>query len=251
MGVQISIIFPTRGRHTILSRVIESLERGLSPTMSIEFCIKVDSDDTDSIKTLQQLNKPNIKILITPRGRGYLDLPIFFNQLFQISEGEFIWCWSDDAYFEDPGDLLDFIEKTPSSPLKHKQPLVISNSPTSNFPILHSDLFEVWTSLFGSRGMGALRYVFCTDGYIQELCRRIPELCWAKYSTFQYSHLAEIQNDRVKELLQMPGILESIHEVEQVKLYLREHTGFAPEVDISRDRLYIDQDRLRSLYREL
>ena len=69
-----------------LFNLLESLKLMSSNYKNFEVLIKFDSDDKKVAKILPKLNNYpfKIKYLIEPRGRGYLDLHVFYNRLFSL-----------------------------------------------------------------------------------------------------------------------------------------------------------------------
>ena len=66
---------------------------------NIEFCIRVDDDDDETIAILPQIMDihPNIKIKVGDRMNGYESLHHMYNELCHISSGTFFYLWNDDA----------------------------------------------------------------------------------------------------------------------------------------------------------
>lgn len=72
-----------------LLNLLESLKRFSSNYENFEVLVKFDSDDKGVRKVLPKLDTYpfKVKYLIEPRGRGYLDLHVFYNRLFsQVDE---------------------------------------------------------------------------------------------------------------------------------------------------------------------
>jgi len=69
-----------------LFNLLESLKQKSSSYDNFEVLIKFDSDDKKVGKILPKLDTYpfKIKYLVEPRGRGYLDLHIFYNRLFSL-----------------------------------------------------------------------------------------------------------------------------------------------------------------------
>ena len=93
----ISILLASRERSEELIDTI-SLFYDLSYNKeNIEFIIRLDNDDFD---TISQINKlpylEKLKIIIGPRYNGYIDLHKFYNESYKLSEGVFIFLINDD-----------------------------------------------------------------------------------------------------------------------------------------------------------
>jgi hypothetical protein len=81
---------------------INSLASTASTTDDIEFIIRIDDDDTDTISNLPNLPKNlNIKPIIGPR-HGYSKIYEYLYEMFLQSNGEFVFCFSDDVQMQTP-----------------------------------------------------------------------------------------------------------------------------------------------------
>lgn len=71
-----------------LPNLLESLKEKSSNYENFEVLIKFDSDDKEVNRILPELNAYpfKIKYLIEPRGRGYVDLHVFYNRLFSQAD---------------------------------------------------------------------------------------------------------------------------------------------------------------------
>lgn len=100
-GPLVSMLIPTRGRYQSLLEAIDSLHSLAYDQSSIEYVFKIDSDDQDTINTVNRLSKLiNCRTLISPRGYGYLELHNFINDLASISKGDWLFIFNDDARME-------------------------------------------------------------------------------------------------------------------------------------------------------
>ena len=143
---------------------------------------------------------------------------------------------------------LDYMLKTPPNPLKERAPLMITSDITCNFPIFHSDLLQTFAEMYGKEGMGVFTNVFHIDGYMHQLCQNVPALRWKENSTYVYSHISYRKNERVNEMIRMPGIFESWLEVEEQRQYLFNHTPFDPTVNIYETRFLRDSEHFKKIY---
>lgn len=66
----------------------------------VELIFRVDDDDLVSSDLLTSLGE---MVLVGPRGRGYADLPTFFNAMADIASGDLLMCGNDDMRFETVG----------------------------------------------------------------------------------------------------------------------------------------------------
>lgn len=108
---KISIQIPTRGRPHHITNVIDNLIDKVSDTNNIEILLRMDDDDTNTIKILNESYSDQIgsliKIVVGNRNGGYFDLPKFHYELSEISNGEWIFLYNDDVTMETENfDLL-------------------------------------------------------------------------------------------------------------------------------------------------
>lgn len=92
--ITISVMVPSRGRPQSLQDALLSLHNTAAHPENIEYIVRVDDND----KTLQDYkNIQNIKLISGPRGRGYADMGIFFDDMAQAANGKWLMIWGDDA----------------------------------------------------------------------------------------------------------------------------------------------------------
>jgi len=94
----ISILTPTRNSPREFRSLITSLIRRCSNKSIVEVLIKID-DDTDDRKYVEStMRRSGFKytILSTKRGKGYLDINKYLDELAKISKGSILWLIMDD-----------------------------------------------------------------------------------------------------------------------------------------------------------
>lgn len=101
-GPLVSIMLPTRGRPTQLLESVESCVNTAKDPTKLEFIIKVDEDDLDTIETTRLLSKSisptKLTTIISPRGNGFLDIHHWYNQLmWPKATGDWLLLWNDDS----------------------------------------------------------------------------------------------------------------------------------------------------------
>lgn len=98
-GPLVSILLPTRSRLQGLLTAVDSLWSLAKNKSNIEFIFKVDDDDKDTINAINKISSliPNCKKIVSPRGRGYLDLHKWINQMCSIASGDWLFLFNDDA----------------------------------------------------------------------------------------------------------------------------------------------------------
>lgn len=102
----LSILFPSRGRFASLSDCLNKLISQLSASEreQVEILVRLDSDDLDTLKQINELpfDKISLRFIVGHRGQGYADIYIWMNEMARLSTGRYILAWSDDAEFKTP-----------------------------------------------------------------------------------------------------------------------------------------------------
>lgn len=98
-GPLVSIMLATRGRPGWAAASIDSYYSLARKPSEIEFILRIDDDDTPTIEMYEKLKTLpiNIKAIIGPRGKGYLDMHKFVNEMSFMSTGDWIQIANDDA----------------------------------------------------------------------------------------------------------------------------------------------------------
>jgi hypothetical protein len=97
-GPLVSVLLPTRGKIGSLCEAIDSLYSLAVDKSLVEFCLKIDDDDEETINVINHLAKIiPIKTIISPRGRGYTDFGQWVNDLCAMSTGDWLYIFNDDA----------------------------------------------------------------------------------------------------------------------------------------------------------
>lgn len=100
-GPLISILIPTRGRPDLLTAAMDSCY-SLSCYKDLEFILKIDADDVPTQETAQRMIAGGLPVrtLITDRGRGYLDMPLWVSEMSRMAKGDWLFLFNDDARVE-------------------------------------------------------------------------------------------------------------------------------------------------------
>jgi len=100
-GVLVSVLLPTRNRHEMCRKSINSLFKSARIPSCIEILIAYDSDDLESSNILKETYKDteNIHIFEYPR-YGYKHLHKYVNDLSTKATGKWLVLWNDDALME-------------------------------------------------------------------------------------------------------------------------------------------------------
>ena len=143
----VSMLIPSRARPEKLLKSINQLIVTAFEPENIEFCIRVDDDDDETIAILPQLREihPNIKIKVGDRMDGYESLHYMYDELCHISSGTFLYLWNDDSYMKTEGwDLIlsDYTDRY-SWIMTGEYFENIGSSYQSSFPCMHRKLWEI------------------------------------------------------------------------------------------------------------
>lgn len=95
---KISVLIPTRGRVERLRTLLRSyLETTRGAEAFSDLVFRVDDDDLETRAFLA-----TAQTIVGPRGRGYADMPSFYNELAAASTGDVLMCGNDDMVFRTP-----------------------------------------------------------------------------------------------------------------------------------------------------
>lgn len=97
--VLISFLIPTRHR---AEQCVFSINKIIETSVNkpiYEFLLAFDEDDDtrDIVTNYLVSTGINHKYIVTPR-YGYHALHNYYNKLYNISSGKYLWCWNDDAF---------------------------------------------------------------------------------------------------------------------------------------------------------
>ena len=101
-GPLISVMIPSRGRPGHLLAAIDSCVSLAQYPQSIEFVIKTDDDDTETLAVITKARDTNphvaIKIVTSPKGNGFQDIHNWYNRLMlPQASGDWLLLFNDDA----------------------------------------------------------------------------------------------------------------------------------------------------------
>ena len=100
-GPLLTILLPSRHRFEMLSHTIDTFIDKAKDPKNIEIILKIDQDDTETIKRLPELrNDALIKTIISPRLNGYASLHDYSNQMVKIATGDWVLFTNDDSTME-------------------------------------------------------------------------------------------------------------------------------------------------------
>lgn len=111
VNYKMSLIMPTRKRPEILSQCISNiLNRANLENPNFEIIVKVDNDDIETLKWIQDAPKLDyLNFLVSPRRNGYRSLVLASDDMTRMARGEYVFAVADDANFLTEGwnDILE------------------------------------------------------------------------------------------------------------------------------------------------
>jgi len=111
----VSFIMPTRNPWVGLKAALQSITNTCHDLKGIEILLRIDSDDHERIKWIPELEIVyGAECVVGPRGRGYVEMGAFVNDLVKIANSYWCWLFDDDAYVE--GDWYTELLKVPINP---------------------------------------------------------------------------------------------------------------------------------------
>lgn len=147
----ISLLIPTRGRHTQLAPLVENVIATCEDLRRIEILFKIDSDDFESRaegNRLVELYCDFVSTIVTPRPpRGYNDIHLAYNELAECAWGTYLWVYNDDVEIVTRGwdGILQTWQEWKIDSGDDDRPDIIrcnSHSPGMLFPIIHRDIYD-------------------------------------------------------------------------------------------------------------
>ncbi len=97
-GPLVSVLIPTRGRPLDLCESIDSIYSLAMDKNHLEFILKIDDDDTETIRVAERLEKIlPLKKIVSPRGNGFHDMHHWVNDMCRLATGDWLFLFNDDA----------------------------------------------------------------------------------------------------------------------------------------------------------
>lgn len=99
-GPLVTVMVPSRKRPEALYEMIRSAHDLAANPRSVEFVVKVDDDDPAALAAAVAAGEDIVsvvKIANTPRGRGFLDVHHWVNNMCGLAEGDWVTLLNDDA----------------------------------------------------------------------------------------------------------------------------------------------------------
>jgi 2-polyprenyl-3-methyl-5-hydroxy-6-metoxy-1,4-benzoquinol methylase len=99
----VSVLIPTRGRPAQLCQAISSIYDLAQDKSLVEFILKIDDDDLETIECAKNLASAlPLKAIVSPRGNGYHDMHTWVNTMSEAATGDWLFLFNDDARMATP-----------------------------------------------------------------------------------------------------------------------------------------------------
>src|SRR5690606_16781424 len=95
----------------------------------------------ETAKIMQEPWPFQVKVFVGPRGRGYEDLHLMYNELASASQGTFLFLWNNDAIITTPG-WDDMLLPFDDGKMRSFRVVVTPNDQTLSSPIVHRSYFD-------------------------------------------------------------------------------------------------------------
>ena len=176
--MDISILLPTRGRSDLLMNSLNSLYDSATNFDSIEIIFGLDNDDVLGLENFLhkvipwiEERKGNHKIQMF-KPMGYHNLHQYVNKLAEISTGNWLFFWNDDAVMKTQG--WDDQIRARVGEFKLLSVITHNEHPYSIFPIIPRD----WYTVLGHLSQHSLVDSYTsTIAYSLDIFERIPIYC--------------------------------------------------------------------------
>ena len=188
--MDISILLSTRHRLDNFKKCVNSIVTTCSHIDKVELLIKIDSDDDvdQKRKYLETVNIRN-KIVVFPRYYGWFNNHVSYNQLAKLSNGKFLWIFTDGISMIDGFDWYTAIMQTRDNYFKDNIYTVHIHSINSRLGGWNSNAFPIIT-----------REWYNIENYISPMS---PPDMWINSIVY---HLKVLHNDDRRVHLEKPFI---------------------------------------------
>lgn len=155
-----SVLIPSRGRAQRLLRTIESVRR-TSDAKAVDILVRADDDDAATQDAVRRLieHDTGVTLVVGSRGRGYLDLEAYYEELSAISSAPWMFVMNDDAVIEQSGEGWDS---------------QLARMPTDGV-VAHVEYYQLGPSRYTGDGVG---YTFPI----------VPNGCWSRLGLGRIQH---------------------------------------------------------------
>jgi hypothetical protein len=166
----VSVLVPSRCRVPMLEKSLKSLVDLADGRVGqqIDIIIRYDDDDTGTRDYLDANTDLWTTAIHGPRGNGYADLHLMYNDMCKQAMGRFLFLWNDDAEMLTPGWDREIARHDDGKPCYLTSGLVDGRGRDSFlFPLVHRS----WYDTTGHFSMSAHN-----DTYVYNAFRPYPQL---------------------------------------------------------------------------
>ena len=169
----ISFMLPSRARPEWLREALENIRDTATHPELVEIIVLIDDDDESLLAIQDKLPAYcapcSMQLIVGSRGKGYIDMHRFCNEMAAVAKGDYLWFFSDDArfandkWFEVAAANRDRLSVLcpPTNPVT----LARDGKAGNIFPAVHRGLFEL-TGNYGENNH--------MDTWWQDLSRWVP-----------------------------------------------------------------------------
>ncbi|MGI9345269.1 MAG: glycosyltransferase family 2 protein [Gammaproteobacteria bacterium] len=196
----ISFMLPSRARPEWLREALENIRDTATHPELVEIIVLIDDDDESLLAIQDKLPAYcapcSMQLIVGSRGKGYIDMHRFCNEMAAVAKGDYLWFFSDDArfandkWFEVAAANRDRLSVLcpPTNPVT----LARDGRAGNIFPAVHRGLFEL-TGNYGENNH--------MDTWWQDLSRWVPGgPIEVVAKGVMIEHLRELADDETAEI---------------------------------------------------
>ena len=142
----VSVLLPTRGRVAHLERSLKSLAETIDQKVRAEIIVRCDDDDLETKRWLEAHSKTWSLLLHGPRGQGYADLHLMYDDMCRMSRGQFLFMWNDDNTMQTTGWDLEIAKHASNDDYPLYLDTTVYNGPEIHhyvLPIVHRSYWHI------------------------------------------------------------------------------------------------------------
>jgi hypothetical protein len=143
-GTLVSVLVPTRNRVEMLEKSLRSLIDTADLKLGRQYEIILRHDDKATQRWLESHPDLWTTFVHGPRGNGYADLHIMYNEMCLLARGRFLFLWNDDAVMVTPGWDLEIARHDDDKPCYLRSKVEDGRGRDAHlFPIVHRSWYDV------------------------------------------------------------------------------------------------------------
>ena len=201
----ISVLIPTRERFEYAKKAIDSLRSKAYDALNIEYLLKIDQDDDDSLLSLIEL-PDDCRWVINERRRGYLDMHLYVNELCEIAKGKLLLLWNDDVFVE-----TENWDKIMLDTLGDDEVSVLQIKTGTQFPCITRKLYDILGHFaqhcandsyieFVVKGLGIMKH---TDVEVEHLHGKLNDKLWKERQSITKEQHAHFWSQEMQDLIRI------------------------------------------------